>query len=288
MLLIYHNQPFHFEIVESVIVKHNIILKKQFPINEIYLFTICQEYTAYVNKVFPLINVINNPKDASNIYFNYLIDINLYPDPKHKIAININYPFKFQEIFFISHRVVSYFVSNKNIFFLTPLCGNNRYLECDILPKLSLTKTKVPIFCIQGCMSTKKRNYKLLSAILSKEYTQEFKIRLVGKGVLPNDLSKYKNQLEVLQNLSFEEYHKSFHDVFCIISLISHKSHPQYYSSTLTSTINYAKGYNLHCMIDEELQKIYKLKNTIIFNDDNDICNAFQNALTLFHDETRL
>ena len=47
-------------------------------------------------------------------------------------------------------------------------------------------------------MSTKKRNYKLLTAILSKEYTQEFKIRLVGKGVLPNDLSKYKNQLEEL------------------------------------------------------------------------------------------
>lgn len=85
-------------------------------------------------------------------------------------------------------------------------------------------------------------------------------------------------------NLSFIEYHKEFSDAYCILPLISKESHPQYYTKKLTSTINYARGYKLKCLIDRDLQDIYQLDNVEIYNDINDISQHFERTLSSFYE----
>ena len=81
----------------------------------------------------------------------------------------------------------------------------------------------------------------------------------------------------------YEKYHREFLDCYCIMTLLTKKSHPQYYSNKLTSSINYAKGYNLKCLIDRELQDIYQLTNVEIYKNENDICDAFEKTLEEFY-----
>jgi predicted membrane protein len=88
-------------------------------------------------------------------------------------------------------------------------------------------------------------------------------------------------------NLDFQEYHKKFLDGYCILPLITKQTKPQYYTNKLTSTINYAKGYNLKCLIDKDLQDIYKLDDVEIFNDINDITISFENTLKTFYETER-
>ena len=78
-------------------------------------------------------------------------------------------------------------------------------------------------------------------------------------------------------------YHKEFLDAYCILPLISKQTHPHYYIDKLTSSINYARGYKLKCLIDKDLQKIYNLENVEIYNDINDITTGFINTLEQFY-----
>ena len=110
-----------------------------------------------------------------------------------------------------------------------------------------------------------------------------FKIKLLGRNELDNSLKKYKDKIIFKKNLSFVDYHKEFNDCYCILPLITKKSHPQYYNKKLTSTINYATGYNLKCLIDKDLQDIYNLENVEIFNDQNDIVDKFKKTLQDFY-----
>jgi hypothetical protein len=101
---------------------------------------------------------------------------------------------------------------------------------------------------------------------------------------LPHELIKYKNRLILKNNLNFVDYHREFLDAYCILPLVTKKSHNHYYTTKLTSTINYAQGYNLKCLIDKDLQDIYNLKNVEIFNDIKGISNAFAKTLESFYD----
>ena len=78
-------------------------------------------------------------------------------------------------------------------------------------------------------------------------------------------------------------YHKEFLDGYCILPLITKKTHPHYYTTKLTSTINYTSAYKLKCLIDKDLQNIYKLQDVEIFNDISDIVNAFKKTLVDFY-----
>ena len=69
--------------------------------------------------------------------------------------------------------------------------------------------------------------------------------------------------------------HKEFLDAYCILPLISKETQPGYYYNKLTSSINYARGYKLKCIIDEDLQEIYR--------DINDIESCFINTLENFY-----
>ena len=51
----------------------------------------------------------------------------------------------------------------------------------------------------------------------------------------------------------------------------------------MTSSINYARAYNLKCLIDNDLQKIYNLSNVEVFNNEGNIVEAFKKTLNDFY-----
>ena len=85
--------------------------------------------------------------------------------------------------------------------------------------------------------------------------------------------------------MKFIDYHKEFLDAYCILPLITKETHSSYYNKKLTSSINYARGYKLKCLIDKDLQEIYNLEDVEIFNDMNDISAAFTRTLEQFYNE---
>ena len=177
---------------------------------------------------------------------------------------------------YISHEITNRLQKNPNVFFLTPLSKTN-YIYTDILPfSENMIKTKIPVYIIQGNLNGGRRHLDLLKDILNQKYQHKFIIKLLGRGYLPNELNEYKNQILLKNNLDFIDYHKEFLDGYCILPLISKDTHPQYYTNKLTSTINYARAYNLKCILDENLQSVYKLKNVIIYKEDIDIRNVLK------------
>jgi hypothetical protein len=91
------------------------------------------------------------------------------------------------------------------------------------------------------------------------------------------------NKIVLKKNLNFIDYHTEFLDAYCILPLISKKTHPTYYKNKLTSSINYARGYKLKCLIDKDLQDIYELNNAEIYNDIDDITIGFVKTLEQFY-----
>ena len=154
------------------------------------------------------------------------------------------------------------------------------------MPKIVKNENiNIPIYVIQGNFTSLRRNYKLLWNILKMKYDPKkvFKIKFLGRGTLPQKCEQHKDKIIVKSSLGFVDYHNEFSDAYCILPLITKKSHPQYYKNKLTSTISYAKAYNLKCIIDKDLQDIYHLNNVEIFNDENYIWRAFKKTLDDFY-----
>lgn len=276
-LFIENNTNCHYEIIESIINKYKFIL----PIKDIS-----------ENKIEICLFIKNNPdykKYLSNKYknikfnkiqdYDYYINCTFYPKD-----LNKNFIANSNNHFYISHRVNNKLKQFQNIFFLTPL-SKKRYFYADILPfQNEKIRNKIPIYIIQGNISLKRRDFHLLYKILSKKYKHKFKIKIIGKGNFSRYLlKKFKNILIFKKNLNFIDYHKQFLDGYCILPLTNKKKTPQYYSTTLTSSINYIKGYNLKCIIDKNLQNIYKLKNAFVFNNINNIQRIFERSLNYFY-----
>ena len=271
---------FHFEILESIIQKYDIILKiKKNLENKIYLDNISSpEYISYINKIYPSIKINQNITN-----YDYKIFSTFYFKELDKFKNQINNPSKY---FFICHEVNDNLKKYSNVFYLTPLCNNNNFIYADVLPKINQNKyqNNIPIYIVQGRIGTLRRNPTLLYHILNHSYNYHFKIKIIGRGNLPKILEPFKDKIIFKKDLNFEDYHNEFSDVYCIIPLISKKNLPQYYTNKLTSSISYAKAYNLKCLIDKDLQNIYQLNNVEIYNDENDISNIFLKTLKDFYD----
>jgi hypothetical protein len=270
IIYIYNKVPFHYEIIISIIEKYNIILSIEKNNDQIFLSCINNlSFISYIKQQYPEI-ILDTPKN-----YDYIINCTIYNsknlknDSKH---------------YYISHNISKDLLNMNNVWFLTPLCNNLKYIYCDILPfQQEKIKSSIPIYIIQGNIENRRRNYNLLIKILSVEYEYKFKILIVGKGKLSNEFNKYSNLIEYKYNYNFIDFHKQFLDCYCILPLITKKSHKQYYINKLTSSINYGKAYQLKFLIDKDLQDIYKLDNVEIFNNTDDICDAFNRTLEKFY-----
>lgn len=275
-LLIQNKHRYHYEIIESVIVKHHEILNIEKGTQlDIYLDIYCDnDMKHYLIDKYPILKFgrISN--------YDYYINCTIY-DCNFDIIDND----KNSKKRYISHEITDRLKNNPNVYFLTPL-AKTKFIYADILPYYTEKKvSSIPIYVIQGNMSSGRRYFKLLAKILEHSYKYEFTIKLIGRGTLPKELIKFKSKIVLKNNLSFTNYHKEFLDAYCILPLISKKTHPRYYNDKLTSTINYARAYKLKCIIDKDLQEIYNLDNIEVFNDIDDITISFTKTLEQFYQQ---
>lgn len=273
-LLIENKVGYHFEIIESVIVKYHQILNIEKNIKlDIYLHIIGNtSFRSYLKNKYPEI-IFMNIKN-----YDYYINCTIYDKNFNNLDNN-----KESKKKYIAHEITNRLKTNPNVYFLTPL-AKERFIYTDILPYSNKKKvSNIPIYLIQGNLNGGRRHLKLLNKILDNDYKYEFIIKLVGRGYLPGELKKHKNKIVLKKNLNFIDYHKEFLNAYCILPLISKKTHKHYYCKKLTSTINYARGYKLKCLIDKDLQEIYNLDDVEIYNDINDITNCFTKTLEEFY-----
>lgn len=273
-LLIENKVGYHFEIIESVIVKYHQILNIEKNIKlDIYLHIIGNtSFRSYLKNKYPEI-IFMNIKN-----YDYYINCTIYDKNFNNLDNN-----KESKKKYIAHKITNRLKTNPNVYFLTPL-AKERFIYTDILPYSNKKKvSNIPIYLIQGNLNGGRRHLKLLNKILDHNYKYKFIIKLVGRGYLPNELKKHKNKIVLKKNLNFIDYHKEFLNAYCILPLISKKTHEHYYCKKLTSTINYARGYKLKCLIDKDLQEIYNLDDVEIYNDINDITNCFTKTLEEFY-----
>jgi len=284
-LLIINTYPCHYEIIESVILKYKQILQLNNTLDmnyDIYLHIYNNpSFKQYINEKHPKITFITR-QELSKINFNNYINCTIYD----KDYPNLNNS-KQSNIKYISHEITDRLKTNPNVWFLTPLSKRN-YIYADILPYTNQKKSsKTPIYVVQGNLNQGRRCLNLLNKILDSEYEYKFTIKVIGRGNLPKELEKHKSKIVLKANLNFIDFHKEFLDAYCILPLISKKTHTHYYTNKLTSSINYARGYNMKCLIDDELQKIYKLNNAVIYKDIDNIINCFRTTLEQFYKNTK-
>jgi hypothetical protein len=107
-----------------------------------------------------------------------------------------------------------------------------------------------------------------------------FKIKILSKTQeLPQELVPWKEQLIFRCNLEFQDFHSEFLTVDGLLFLTDRKKNSAYYSTKLTSSVNYCKAYSLPCLIDTALQSIYSLPGAFVHEDQDDIVDAFHRML---------
>jgi hypothetical protein len=269
------NRAYHHEIIESLINKYSYILK--IPYNPKYQIVlngiINNEYITYIKNKYPMI------KFDKNVNYNYKIYSTIYSSELDHFKGELEK----KNIFFISHDITESTKKYNNIYYLTPLCKNKHFIYADKLPDINKINTTIPIYVIQGNISEKRRNFKLLLKIFEHNYNHDYRIKFLGRGKVPTMFDKYKDKIISCNYLNFVDYHNAFSDCYGILPLITKDSHKHYYINKLTSSINYCRAYNLKCIIDKDLQDIYNLTNVEVFKNINDIHIAFGRSLDLFY-----
>ena len=262
----------HYEIIESVILKKHIILNIDPNIETtIFLNTLsCSSFEDYIKSKY------SNVKFGTTKNYKYYINCTKYD--KDCIYLDKN---KGSNKKYIAHHITDNLKKNPNVYFLTPL-SKERYFYADILPfSNKKINSDIPVYVIQG--SRHRRCDSLLIKILEKKYKYNFMIKILGRWDLDKSLEKFRDKLILKNDLNFVDFHREFLDCYCILPLITNKSHSCYYKNKMTSTINYAKGYKLKCLIDKDLQNIYNLDNVVIYNDITDITESFEKTLENFY-----
>lgn len=316
-ILLYNPFPYHYEIIESCIIK----------IHEIFDYEILNNNRNKVNIEFFIqyhpepsfeMYLLEKYKDKINITFigieSKFLYINLpINDIKYDYVLYITtslYYLKelmkklknksrfichdFSQDFFTDFNCCdeSLEIYKKNVIFLTPIAKNFKNLVCDTLPFTeNKKKNQLPIYVIQGNLDERRRDFELIKKLLDKcdlsINNLPFKIKLVGRGPLPGILNKveYEKYLICKSDLNFIDYHKEFLDAYCILPLISKEMFPQYYEKRLTSSINYGRAYELHFLMDKELNDIYKEEKAFVYDSKSfdSFYSKFQDSLNNFY-----
>ena len=265
----------HYEIIESIVVKYNEILNIEKNVND-KLFLHLHKYAdgTFINYIKSKYNNVFVGRNIKTIHFGIIVTAEKY----HHNTKNILY---------IMHNYDEHYDSFSNVIFLTPFSKKN-HLVCDILPfSDDKIKTDIPIYIIQGNLTPGRRNYNLLLKLINKTYKFKFKFKIIllGAGNPPKIFYRNPN-INIVANKNFIDFHEYFKSCYGIFTLVDKKGYNKYYTTKLTSTINYARGYNLKCIIDNDLQDIYKLNNveTYKHNDNGiDFIRAFEKTLHDFY-----
>ena len=266
----------HYEVIESCM----ILLPKKLGFDSSKSMFFLKVYPdksfqKYITNRFPGNLQIIDTKPS--ITFDYEIYCTFYPNenPESQHIFNKN-------TYAISHRVLPHSINNPNIFFLKPLSNCDRYFIPSLLPPINKVKTKFPVFAVQGNITESRRNYKSLIPLLNKYKDRQFIIKFIGRGIMPVYLIPYMDKLVLCLNLDFINYHQSFNDVYAILPLIDDTFTHSYYTTSLTSSISYGKGYDLRFICSKKLKDIYMLDNSITYSNQDEMNDAFGQALDMF------
>ena len=256
---------YHYEIIESIIEKYDCICNiSKSSQHQLYLENIHKnDYILYIQKKYPHLIINQNQPYDKKIY------VTFYPTLIDEYKQQLQQPSIY---YFISHRVDDDLLKYSNVKFLTPLCNDkHKFFYCDILPKITKKKTKIPIYAVQGKVYKNRRDYQLLLSLANRNWPYDFKIKFIGDGnldSLPIEFLQYRNKIQINFKSDYEEYHKHFEDVYALLPLLSKIKQPHYYKNQLTSTINYIKAYQLKTIIDQDLQNVYQFLDAYVYTGD--------------------
>lgn len=276
IIYIYNHVNFHYEIIESIILQYPLIIGKKLENPILYLSFHKNKnpsFYNYITKKYPFIKIGIPPS------YHYSINCSVYTRFKRRIKRD-------KKHFYISHEYNPFLVPFKNVFFVFPKI-KERYISLHYLPFQNEKKMiERPIYIIQGNLNHGfRRNFHLLKLILEQQYSYPFQVKLIGSGQLPKILQPFKNKIILKNNLNFQEFHREFLDGYAILPLISKEKQKHYYTHKLTSSINYAKSYNLKCIMDNDLYNLYPLQNVEVYSSDKNIIHAFRKSLHDFYDK---
>ena len=272
---------FHYETLESLF---TIFLEKIY--NNQYTFQIYmyiypnKEYEKYILSKYQNVKFISN-YPLKNLEIDIEIYATTYPNEINKIKY-LNSTSGNKNRYYISHRVDAELLKITNVYYLTPLCGNNNYIIPYVLPKIQKKKGTIPVFCVQGNIDEKRRNFRSLIPLFENFKNKDFIVKIIGKGQLPYYLEKYKDKIRIESNLNFIDYHKAFEDVYVILALIDDTFEHNYFTTQLTSSISYSIGYDIPILYFIKLNDIYKLKNSIVYNSQGEMVEKFGSLIETY------
>jgi len=147
-ILINNNYDCHYEILESVFTRLKFITKDiRLILNRCNIYFFIKKYKNYNNHnsfieymkdKYPKIKFLFFQFQILEIKFDYRIMCYFYPESKDcKPYFQSNS----KKNYYICHDVTIETSQYKNIYYLTPLCKNNRYFFCDILPYREIKKS---------------------------------------------------------------------------------------------------------------------------------------------------
>ncbi len=274
VLQITNGVPFHYEVVERVIVHYRTIVKQDITC-AIYLdmdTRPMRQFREYICGKYPHVRwgAHQNP--------DYFIGVTLYP--REYDGISDLDPARY---FFISHRFEAAY-QPPNVLYLAPFAPAERVFAPIVLPFQDVPRqpTDHPVFVIQGGLNERHRDLSLLWRILESQISEPYTVLLLGSCLTDKALARHP-RVVVKEGIPFLAYHWHFRYVHAILPLVSRRSHPQYYSKQLTSSVQYARAYNIQCVLDRELQAIYRLPDAVVYEDENDVVRAFWESVTQFY-----
>lgn len=286
ILLLINNKPYHYEILETIIKFYYKILNISKPSKKPRILLEIKNnaiFSSYITTKYPHVEI------NKHLFFgyDYLINCSVYSIDYEIVKNSIQNSSK-NNIHYICHDVSYDMKSLQNVHYITPLHNNNNFY-CDVLPYGELPKTKmdIPVYIIQGELTMFRRNYNLLKIILSGKYEYPYKFVIIGKGTPCKELMElyhtYKDKIELKCDLTFLEYHREFLSCYCLFPCISKEENNMYYSNKLTSSISYARGYNLPILLDSELQSIYNCKKAYVYKNNDKLQKYFNKSLEQFY-----
>ena len=280
VIQIMNSATFHLEVIESVIVRYPLLLGHN-PSAEngsiLYLDLAPNtdpQFIKYIQEKYPSLILGRTHR------YHFFIGVTLYPSDYGKMV-----RLDPRTHFFISHTYTPTAVP-PNVRYLAPFSGHHKTFPATVLPFQEREQqhhpTYPPIFVVQGDL--RRRRLDLLHKILRTPTKHPYQILLLCRKVTDPTLLQYK-QVVAKENLGFVDYHREMTRVSGILTLISKETHSHYYETKCTSSINYARSYQLLCILDRDLQNIYQLKKAVVYAQPSQIAEAFQYGLEKIHEK---